>query len=101
MNISQVLTSLKNKLVPQLAEAISQKEAAVKLTAELYDKAEQIIPIFDKINTLVYNYDQAKEDGEITIQEGKQLLSNLKEIASDPAVADLREFLEGYTCLSQ
>lgn len=101
MNFTKILTSLKNKLVPQLAEAISQKEKALEITAELYDKAERIVPLFDKMNTLVYNYDQAKEDGEITIQEGKQLLNNLKEIASDPAVADLREFLEGYTCLSQ
>ncbi len=86
MKLPQILT----KLIPSFSKAISQKEDAVKLAAELFEKSSQILPLFDKLNKLSSDYTEAAANGDITNEEAQTLIADIKIIATDPAITELR-----------
>lgn len=98
MDFSKITTFLQKKLVPQLDEAISQREDAIRLTAEILKKSGKVLPLFDKLKKLSYDYTNAAASGDISNEEAQTLIADIKIIANDPAVTELQKLIEGYAC---
>ncbi len=98
MDLSKITTFLQKKLVPQLEEAISQREDAIRLTAEILKKSGKVLPLFDKLKRLSYDYTNAAASGDISNEEAQTLIADIKVIANDPVIDDLQKLIEGYSC---
>ena len=98
MDLSKITTFLQKKLVPQLEEAISQREDAIRLTAEILKKSGKVLPLFDKLKRLSYDYTNAAASGDISNEEAQTLIADIKVIANDPVMDDLQKLIEGYSC---
>ncbi len=84
---------------PQIEDAISQKDEAISIAEDIYAKSKIVIPLFDKLEKLTNDYTSAiANDGAISEEETQALLADAGMIVNDPAVKELREVIEGYTC---
>lgn len=83
---------------PQIAEAKAQVNEAVSVAEDIYAKSSMILPLFDKMNKLTYDYTNAAASGDISNEEAQTLIADIKVIAEDPAVLEFRKMIEGYTC---
>jgi hypothetical protein len=84
---------------PQIEDAISQKDEAVSIAEDIYAKSKTVIPLFQKLRKLTDDYTRAiANDGAISEEETQALLADAGLIAKDPAVQELIDVIEGYTC---
>lgn len=95
-----------NKYKPQIDEALSQKDDAIKIAEDIYAKSSMILPLFEKLQKLTYDYTNAAASGniskgDISNEDAQRLIGDIKVIAEDPAVLEFRKMIEGYTCSNQ
>jgi hypothetical protein len=86
---------------PQIQEAEDNAKEAIGIAENVYQKASSVLPLFENLQKLSYDYTNAAASGDISNEEAQTLLADIKMIAEDPAVTDLRTMLEGYTCSGQ
>ena len=88
---------------PQIAEAKVQVNEAVSVAEDIYEKSSMILPLFDKLQKLTYDYTNAAASGniskgDISNEDAQRLIADIKIIADDQAVLEFRKMIEGYTC---
>lgn len=86
---------------PQIQEAEDNAKEAIGIAENVYQKASSVLPLFENLQKLSYDYTNAAASGDISNEEAQTLLADIKVIADDPAVKELREIIEGYTCSNQ
>lgn len=86
----------------QVDEAISQKEEAFAIAEDLYAKSSTIVPLLRKLKELVDDSTKAyADDGSFSEQEVQALIAKAGLIVRDPAMQELIDAIEGYTCSKQ